>query len=157
MTDDVVQDAEILYRRISAGRDLYTLREDGSIEIRSSAFCDREFRISVDRAMLCGYNPRYTLLGKNGGVISLLARDVRNTEGLTRNDQHGRAIQQFAIEIDPVPLENNPAHAEIYAIPPFTRADRKAAFRRLCQRLAYLAEARAWEIWPEDLDRGEPE
>jgi hypothetical protein len=157
MISDVVQDTEVLYRRIPADRDLYTLREDGSIEVHSSAFSDREFRISVDRAKLCGYNPRYTLRGEKGGVVSLLARDVCNTEGLTRNDQQGRAIQHFAIEIDPAPLENNSAHAEIYAIPPFTRADRKSAFRRLCQRLAYLAEARAWEIWPEDLDLDEPE
>lgn len=147
--DKYIQDEEILYRRVSAGRGLYTFRNDGTVEIHSSAFSDREFRISVDRAKLCGNNPTHCLHDEKGGVVSLLARDVRNIEDLARNDAQGRSIQQFRVDIEPVPLENNSAHAEIYAIPPFGHADRKAAFRRLCQRLARLAEARSWEILPD--------
>ena len=149
MVEEKIQDEELLYRRISAGRGLYVFRDDGTIEISSAAFSDREFRISMDRAKLCGNDPGYTLCGEKGGVVSLVAGEIRNIEGLARNDQKGRAIQQFKIEIEPAPLENNPAHVETSAIPPFTRADKKAAFHRLCQRLAYLAESRIWEIVPD--------
>jgi|SRR5579883_1192476 len=149
MVEEKIQDEELLYRRISAGRGLYAFGEEGTIEISSAAFSDREFRISMDRAKLCGNDPGYTLRGEKGGVVGLFVGEIRNIEGLARNDQKGRAIQQFSIDVKPAPLENNPAHAEIYALLPFTHADRKAAFRRLCQRLAYLAEARGWEIVPD--------
>ncbi len=151
MSDNFVDDDEILYRRISAARKHYRLRTDGTIEISSQAFSDREHRVSVDRAKLCDNNPRHTLGNEPGGVVSLVTRDVRNLDDLVRNDNKGRSLQQFKIDVEPVPLSDNPAHAEIYAIPQFTDADARGAFHRLCQRLARLAEARRWELPPEDL------
>ncbi len=148
MPDDFVHNDEILYRRISAGRKLYKIRTDGTIEISSEAFSDRELRVSVDRAKLCDNNPRYTLGNEPGGVVSFLARDVRNVDGLTRNDRKGNPLQQFKIDVEPVPLSDNPAHAEIYAIPEFADVDKKGAFHRLCRRLVRLTEARQWEIPP---------
>ena len=148
MSADFVDDDEILYRRIPAGRKLYNYRADGTIKISSQAFTDREFRVSVDRAKLCNNNPRYTLGDKPGGVVSLVARDIRSVNELTRNDPKGRPLQQFKIDVEPDPLPDNDAHAVIYAIPEFTDADEQAAFHRLCKRLARLAEARGWEILP---------
>ena len=148
MSDDFVDDDEILYRRIPAGRKLYNYRTDGTIKISSMAFTDREFRVSVDRAKLCNNNPGYTMGDEPGGVVSLVARDVRGIDDLARNDPKGRLIRQFKIDIEPAPLQSNPAHAEIYAIPEFTDTDAQGAFHRLCRRLARLAEARHWEIPP---------
>jgi hypothetical protein len=148
MPDDFVDNEEILYRRVPAGRRLYNYRTDGTIKISSMAFTDREFRVSVDRAKLCKNNPSFTKGDEPGGVVSLVARDIRSINELTRNDPKGKPIQQFKIEVESAPLQNNSAHAEIYAIPEFTNADEQGAFHRLCRRLARLAEARQWEILP---------
>ncbi len=100
MSDDFVYDDEILYRRILAGRKLYKFRTDGTIEISSQAFSDRELRVSVDRAKLCGNNPKYTLGDKPGGVVGLVARDVRNLDNLARNDQRGDILQRFRVDVE---------------------------------------------------------
>lgn len=140
MPDDFVYNDEILYRRISARRKLYKIRTDGTIEISSEAFSDRQLRVSVDRAKLCDNNPRFTLGNEPGIVVGLFTSDVRNMDGLTRNDQKGNPLVQFKIDVEPVPLLENPAHAEIFAIPPFENADKRGAFHRLCRRLVRLAE-----------------
>ena len=140
MPDDFVHNDEILYRRISARRKLYKIKNDGTIEISSEAFSDRQLRVSVDRAKLCNNNPRYTLGIEPGVVVGLLANDVRNLDGLTRNDQKGNPLIQFRIDVEPIPLLENPAYAEIFALPAFENADRRGAFHRLCRRLVRLAE-----------------
>ncbi len=145
--NDFVGDNEILYRRIPSGRDLYSIADDGTIKISSQAFYSGDFRISVDRAKLCDCNPRYTLGQGSGGVVSLVTRDIRSIVGLVRNDSKGKVIRQFAIDVEPVPLPDNPAHAEIYAIPGFEYNESKV-FRRLRERLVLLAESR-WEIRPD--------
>ena len=145
--NDFVDDDEILYRRIPSGRDLYSIADDGTIKISSQAFYSGDFRISVDRSELCDNNPRYTLGQGSGGVVSLVTRDVRSIVGLARNDSKGRVIRQFTIDVEPVPLPDNPAHAEIYAIPGFEYNESKV-FRRLRERLVQLAEIR-WEIRPD--------
>lgn len=150
ISDDFVDDNEMLYRRILAGRKLYKYKTDGTIEISSEAFSDRELRVSVDRAKLCNNNPKHTLGNAPGGVVALVARDVRNVDDLTRNDSKGNPVQRFNIEVEPVPLSNNPAHAEIYAIPAFADVDRRGAFHRLCRRLVRLAEAQQWAILPDN-------
>ena len=98
----------------------------------------------MDRAKLCNNNPRYTLGNEVGVVVSLVAEQVRNIDDLTRNDSKGKPTQQFKIDIEPAPLPSNSAHAEICAIPEFVKADRRGAFRRLCERLSRLAEAGQW-------------
>lgn len=140
MPNDFVSDEEILYRRISMHRKLYNVKSDGTIEISSAAFSDRELRVSVDRAKLCDNNPRYTLGNEPGIVVGLLTYDVRNVQDLTRNDSGGKVIQRFKIDVEPVPLPENSAHAEIHAIPQFAEGDKKGAFHRLCRRLVRLVE-----------------
>lgn len=142
MPDDFVRNDEILYRRISARRKLYKIRTDGTIEISSEAFSDRQLRVSVDRAKLCDNNPRQTLGNEPGVVVGLLTSDVRNVDDLTRNDRKGNPLFQFKIDVEPVPLSGNPAHAEIYAIPAFADADRRGAFHRLCRRLVRIVESK---------------
>jgi hypothetical protein len=141
MADDFVHDNEILYRRIATSRNLlYEIRADGTIKISSAAFASRDFRIFVDRAKLCNNDPRYTLGDEPGVVVSLIAEEVRNIDEITRNDRKGNPVQQFRVDVEPVPLLGNPAHAEIYAIPEFIEADANGAFHRLCRRLARLAQ-----------------
>ncbi len=141
MPDDFVRNDEILYRRILASRKLYKIKTDGTIEISSEAFSDRQLRVSVDRAKLCDNNPRQTLGNEPGVVVGLLTSDVRNVDDLTRNDRKGNPLFQFKIDVEPVPLSGNSAHAEIYAIPAFADADRRGAFHRLCRRLVRIVEA----------------
>ena len=150
MFDDFVGDDEILYRRIAANRNLYKIGANGTIEISSSAFSDREFKVSVDRGKLCNYNPRYTLGTEIGVVAVLVTGEIRSIDDLTRNDKNGYVIQQFKIDVESAPLANNPAHAQIHAIPNFIDADRKGAFHRLCRRLARLAETGSWKLYPEE-------
>lgn len=140
MHNNFVSDDEVLYRRISIHRKHYKVKPDGTIEISSEAFSDRELRVSVDRAKLCGNNPRYTLGNEPGIVVSLLASDVRDVKNLTRNDSHGNLIKSFKIDVEPVPLPENFAHAEIYAVPQFEEGDKRGAFHRLCRRLVRLVE-----------------
>ena len=67
-------------------------------------------------------------------------------------DKQSNMAQQHDVDVEPDPvfnhptLPNNPAHTEIYTIPP---CDKKA-FRILRESLALLANARAWEIKPPD-------
>jgi hypothetical protein len=143
MFDNFIANSEIIYRRIEASKGFYRIQTDGTIKIVSQAFSAREFngefRISVDRAKLCNNNPRHTLGTELGVVVSLVAEQVRKIDDITRNDSKGKSIQQFKIDIEPVPLPSNVAHAEIYAMPRFEKADQRGAFYRLCERLKRLA------------------
>ena len=152
MADDFVHNDEILYRRIIAGRNLYKRKPDGSIEINSQAFYEGESRISVDRASLCNNDPRHTLNGFEGGVVSFVTSEIRNINDLARNQrgENTNTTQYFIIEVEPAPIPNNIAHAEICAIPAFTDADKRGAYKKLCRRLARLAEEKPWEIFPND-------
>src|ERR1700730_8985613 len=87
-----VTDDEILYRCLFPGMDMYSFRPDGTLEITSQAFADREDRrISVDRAKMCGNNPQHTLRNPMGGVVSVVAGDVRSIANadITRNNRGG--------------------------------------------------------------------
>ncbi len=145
MLQTPITNDEILYRCLFPGMDMYKFRPDGTLEITSQAFADREGRASVDRAKIRGNNPQHTLRDPMGGVISVVAGDVRSITNadITRNNRGG----PFKVEVEHVPLPENEAHAEIFTIPPFTDADRKNS-RRLRIALAQLAEARQYEIFP---------
>jgi hypothetical protein len=147
MYNDFIDNDEILYRRIPAWCEKsYEIQEDGTIKIDRSAFFDRGMKISVDRAKLCNNNPRYTLGNQVGVVVSLVAGQVRKAdeeEDLTRNDSKGNPIQ-FRIDIEPAPLPTNPAHAQIFSIPEFVKADNGKTFRKLTRYLARLAEQGVW-------------
>jgi|SRR6266699_3109387 len=144
-----VADEEILYRRVPRVDGLYLVQADGSIEISSAAFSDRSFRPSVDRAELCHHDPGKTQRESSDGVVSVVTGEVRSIDTVVQNDVKGNLIQTFHVDVEHVPilkhptLLDNPAHAEIYLIP---ISSNKAVFRRLCERLAQLANDRHWEI-----------
>jgi hypothetical protein len=139
MSDAFIANSEIIYRCVWANEEgkaeRYRIKTDRTIQILSPAFLAREsngeFRISVDRAMLCNNNPKHTLGAKLGIVVSLVVEKVRNIDD--------PKLQRFKIDVEPVPLLSNVAHAEIYGVPRFESVDGTPAFRKLCQRLARLA------------------
>lgn len=150
-----VDDDELLYRRILDGRDLYTTNDDGIVEFYAQAFGDTEgYRTSVDRANLCHNDPRYTLSIYSGGVVSLVALEIRSLEPLPQYGKNGinqPPIRTFDVDVEPVPIvddpndPDNPAHAEIYTIP---ECPNSKVFKRLREKLALLANARQWELRP---------
>ena len=148
MFDDFVDNDEVLYRRVANKLNYYEIKNDGTIEISRLAFSDREMKIPVDRAKLCNNNPRYTLGNEAGVVVSLVAGRIRNINDLARKDSKGRPIQHFTIDIEPAPLPTNPAHAQIFSIPEFVKADNKTAFRQLTRYLSRLAEKGQWVEFP---------
>ena len=146
-----VADEENLYRRVPHGMNLYVIQTDGKVKISSQAFADRSFRPSVDRAELCDHDPRRTQHKLSDGVASVVTRDVRSIDTVVQNDKHGNPNQTFSIDVEHVPILNDPmlpddpAHAEIHTIP---ECPDKKVFRKLCERLAQLASERPWEIEP---------
>ena len=151
-----VTDAEILYRRIPCVEGLYVIQAAGIVKVSSAAFSDRSFRPSVDRAELCYHDPRKTQHEISDGVVSVVTRDVRSIDTVVQNDKDGKTIQTFNVDLEHVPILNdpklpdNPAHAEIYTNP---HCPNKSVFRKLAERLAQLANKRPWEIEMGNLSR----
>lgn len=151
MSEDVVTNDEILYRRIRDDMDLYETQADGTVLFNSMAFAERSGRPSVDRAKLCKNNPHHTLGDFSGGVTSVVAGDVRSMPKLVQYDKDQSPIQAFNVDVEPMPIINepnerdNPAHAEIYTNPPCTN---RRVLKRFYEQLALLANARQWELKP---------
>jgi len=147
-----VTDDEILYRRILD--DFYEVQNDGTFKFKSQAFTDVEFRTSVNRAKLCDNDPKRTLGKFSGGVVSLVARDVRAINDIIQYDKNKNPIQTFIVDVEHVPIINHPiepdnlAHAEIHTIP---ECPNSRVFKRLRERLVLLANARQWELAPRGL------
>jgi hypothetical protein len=134
---DRVDDDESLYR--SVARTLWKQKYDGEFYLSSQAFADRNRRPSVDRAKLCDHDPSYTQFRPSDYVCSLVAKDVRTIATVVKYDKKGSPQVRHNIDVEPVPLPDNEAHAEIYALPEISGG---RLFERLLERLAYLAQ---WE------------
>ena len=144
MSAERVEDDELLYRRVELRGQGYSLRPYGASKISSQAFADREQQPSVDRARLCG-GPAYTQGDEQNGVLRLVTGQVREINSVQQTDQKGNVEFRYKFDVVPVPLEENPAHAEIHAAPAYRNKQR---FRRLLEQLSLLAE---WEVYPADL------
>ena len=155
-TEDRVTDDEVLYRRVprNPGKPLYYDRSGSSLRVLAQAFSERpipagepfagEYRLSVDRAKLRGFNPELTRQGVPGrppetfGVVSMPAEEVRAIDGVA--------------DIIPDPILNapelpdNPAHALICVTPTVS----KNAFKSVIRDLAAAANRRPWAIDPPD-------
>lgn len=130
---DLVADDETLYRAVRNDSRCFPVDEAGRMRISSTAFNDRLRRPSVDRACLCINGPEDTRMRfeSESAVLSLEVGDVR---GLTAT--HGAAGTVYGVDVEPVPVEQNPAHAEIYGRPPF---DMDRVFERIKQALARIS------------------
>lgn len=138
---DYVADDEVLYRRIPLRRELFKL-VDGRVRPSSQAFSDRLWRPSVDRAKLIDHDPTRTQQQSSDSVMSLITGEVRKIDTVVQKNAKGETIQLHAIDVEPVPLNDNPAHAEIFAIPQIAS---ERVFRRLIERLAIMSR---WELGP---------
>lgn len=134
---DRVDDDETLYRSIVP--ELWKQKNDGEFYLSSQAFADRNRRPSVDRAKLCGYDPGYTRFRPSDLVCGLIAEDVRAISTVVKHDRKGVPLVRHNIDVEPVPLPDDPAHAEIYTVPEISGG---RLFERLLEKLAYLAR---WE------------
>ena len=134
---DCVKDDEVLYRSVESV--LWKQKNDGEFYLSSQAFADRNCRPSVDRAALCSHNPGYTQIRPSDYVCSLIAKDVRAIATVVKYDKKGVPQVRHNIDVEPVSLPDNDAHAEIYALPTISGG---RLFERLLERLAYLAQ---WE------------
>lgn len=154
MSITVVAENEILYRRVPYVEGLYVKQPDGAVKFSSQVFSDPSFRPSVDRAILHDHDPERTQKVPSDGVTSVVAQDVRSIDTVVQNDEKGNPIRTFCADVEHVPIMNHPvlrnnlAHAEIYLIP---TCSSKVVFRRLCERLAWLAGQRRWELEPQSI------
>lgn len=149
MADQVLNDEE-LYRRVVFDPLCYTM-ESGILTVARKAFSDPKNQPSVDRANLCGHDPRQTQAGDSrNGVILLLTEQVRDVD---INSSESSSTIRYNIDVVAVPLEENIAHAEIRADPQITSSK---VFQRLRTRLAILANQEIlanqgrWLIFPYD-------
>lgn len=132
-----VADAEKLFR--AARPEEIKVEPDGRERASSQAFSCREMRISVDRARFQDENPQPTRdrFSPHHRVVSLNARQVRDSAPYFRNNESGNIVQSFGIDIEPRPLEDNAGHAEIYGLPEFNH---KGTFRKVAERLTLLSQ-----------------
>lgn len=120
-----IEDDELLYRRVLPE---HVDWKSHPPQPKSEAFSDRDFRISVDRAPLCGYDPTHTQDGQENSVCCLLSLDVRQIDEVYRGDGAGGRSVEYNIDIEAVPLSDNNAHAEIFGLPHISN---DKVFRRL--------------------------
>jgi hypothetical protein len=125
---DHVADDEELYRSV---RPEYLTYEGGVLRARSEAFGDRGQRVSVDRALLVGNDPKRTRKSEVAAVARLVASAIRIK--IPQRDVKGREVGTYVIDVIPDPRPDNPAHAVIYADPDFVSPNH---FRKLREHLA---------------------
>lgn len=141
---DWVDDSEILYRRIPFGTSGYLPDAEGPIRLSKSAFSDRGRRISVDRALLTVQGAASTQGDPRNGVVSLLTAKVRAEPVRVMDSKGIHVASQHLLDVLAAPLEENPAHAEIVAVPELS----KAQFHKVQQRLTDLS---SWVVLPIDV------
>lgn len=145
---DHVEDDEILYRRVPSDKKYYKIdsNDPNIIRVSSQTFTDKNQRPSVDRASLCNHEPKYSQQKLTDGVVSLVTKKVRQIDTIIQNDTKGKEEFKYKIDVLPRPLDNNKAHAQIEPNPEYRN---QKPFRKLLERLAYLANERGWEIKPQ--------
>jgi hypothetical protein len=147
MTQDFVGDEEVLYRCVFYDKNWYQI-QGNTATISSQAFTDRGMCPSVDRADLCDNNASYSQKDEKDAVVSLITKDVRLIDSVIQNNPKGEPEFTYKIDVLPRPCEENQAHAQIEPSPEYRN---NKPFRKLLERLAYLAKQRGWEIEPYEL------
>jgi len=158
--EDRVKDDELLYRRVPRNtvQSRYYDREGNRLRVSGQAFSERpisggepfagQYRLSVDRAKLRGFNPELTRQGVPGrgpesfGVVLMPAGEVRAIPGVAD-------ILPDPILNDP-DLSDNPAHALICVVyePTASKTANKNRYREVIEELAAAANRRPWAIDP---------
>src|SRR5690348_6575210 len=86
-----VADDEVLYRAVLNDPRFFPEDGQGGRRISSMAFNDAGRRSSVDRALLCPGGPAETQkrFHPGSGILSLVAREVRQLTAVTRDNRSG--------------------------------------------------------------------
>lgn len=124
----------------------YRIDSELKIRISSQAFLDRQYKVSVDRAKLCNFDPTKTQQKNENAVVSLLTEDVRQIDTVIERNQKGKCVEKHRIDVIPDALEDNEAHALIVPDPECQKP--KQVFRKLIDAPARLANERGWAICP---------
>lgn len=147
MAADSVGDDEVLFRSVSVKHSQCKRDEAGRWKLSSQAFADRTQKPSVDRAILCNSDPFFTQKSPKDGVVSVVAVEVRGIKGVTQNDTNGNVVMTHAFDVIPNPIiPDNPAHALIVSTPDYSKP---RVFKKLLERLRYIADRRGWMIEPQ--------
>jgi len=140
-----IPDSERLYRRVLSGRGQVMRDSGGRLRISSMAFEDRGRKPSVDRESLCAGGAEWTRQDPANGVLAFHTGEVRAIDTVVQRDARGREVAQHHIEVEPAPLDENPAHCQIVPSPEYQG---EGAFRKLREALALLAVV---QIAPRDV------
>lgn len=143
-----VLDDETLYRSVPIGHNLYRTDPDGRWRLSSQAFNDRTKEPSVDRAALCDNDPTRSQFRSTDGVVKVYAKEVRSISGISGSggETAGHTVI-YDIDVVPVPLPENPAHAVIKPSPAYKSG---SVFKRVLEALAGHATRHGWVIPPGD-------
>ena len=106
-------------------------------EVKSEGFSTSDFRISVDRALLCGHDPTHTQGHGANCVCCFVTIDIRSIAAVFQNDHEGNPSVRYDVDVEPVPLIHNHAHAEIFGVPDISH---EKVFRRLRHALRELCD-----------------
>lgn len=131
ISTDAVADEEELYRRIKNWDGYYKI-ENGRCRLSSQAFYEKQRRISVNRTHLCDNDPQRVQEEETDAVLSFLAEHVRV---VIQGKKEDKTIVDSVVDVEPKPTLDNPAHAEIFAVPDYAT---NSTFKRLCEMLARL-------------------
>lgn len=113
---------------------------DEGPRIGVNAFLATNFRVSVDRAELCGHDPSHTQCDDTDYICSLLTGDVRDTTTVWKGPGKGEnKPTTYEIDVEHVPEPHNYPHAEICGSPSISQ---RKPFSKLKERLAFLS---TWE------------
>lgn len=148
MSSDSVADDEVLFRSVSSKHNQCTRDTSGRWKLSSQAFSDRYYKPSVDRAILCNSDPSHTQKSPKDGVVSVIAVEVRKIKDISQNDDKGNVITTHAFDVIPdADIPDNPAHALIVSTPDYCNSK---VFKKLLERLRYIADRRGWMIEPQE-------
>lgn len=106
-------------------------------QVKSEGFSTSDFRISVDRATICGYDPTHTQGDNANSVCCFVTIDIRNIAAVVQNDARGNPEVTYKVDVEPAPLSGNDAHAEIFGFPDISH---EKVFRRLRHALRELSD-----------------
>lgn len=165
-TTTLVEDHEILFRRVICGSSGYVVSAAGDaadgqvgaavapgVPISASAFADRVSEPSVDRETMCLSAPpeTWTQEGEDNGVLWLQTGAVRAAKQVQLDSKGKVVVQTYDVDVAHRPIagvdgqRDNPAHSVVHTRPGCL--DKGNVFRRLRESLARLAQ---WKILPRD-------
>ena len=145
---DRIDDNEVLYRSVRNNFDFFKVI-DGAVKFSSTAFNDKGYRPSVDRAALRDA-PEDTKLYPTDGITKIFAEEARQVKVPISADDPAMCFKVDVI-YRPVPADNleglkeNPAHSQIESDPEITVTRR---FDKIKEALSRAATRYGWVIEP---------